>query len=322
MRLGYLFAATSVGVQAANHTFAVWGDYGTGTDLQKEDATAINTYCAKYNCEFMLTVGDNFYNGPNTTSDPRFKSQFSDMYDTKVPFYICAGNHDYMGKLSAELEYTDDSRWTFPALNYTQAFPDLDLTVVYLDTCRSQPSYMKAPFGDCNGECAKQLADVGCTSSTYTDCWGAHNEWLDKTLKSIKTTWKFVLGHHPIDEGAMPTTAKVLADNGVQAYLAGHVHNLQHASDTNGVNYFISGAGAWVSPADKATTADKTLILPPTRGRDLYCPPGTPCYPLATNFTSDGPGFLSFEVDTTDNVMIGRFIKYTGEEVYSVTLRA
>ena len=78
---------------AATHTFAVWGDYGTGceflgsfmtcsvlelltfsglkqihytgvpyaADLQKEDATAINKYCAKYNCEFMLTLGDNFY---------------------------------------------------------------------------------------------------------------------------------------------------------------------------------------------------------------------------------------------------------------------
>lgn len=52
---------------------------GTGTDLQKEDAAAINSYCAKYNCEFMLTLGDNFYDGPNSTSDPRFSSQFTEM---------------------------------------------------------------------------------------------------------------------------------------------------------------------------------------------------------------------------------------------------
>jgi len=39
------------------------GNYGTGTDLQKEDAAAINTYCEKYGCEFMLTLGDNFYDG-------------------------------------------------------------------------------------------------------------------------------------------------------------------------------------------------------------------------------------------------------------------
>jgi hypothetical protein len=73
----------------------------------------------------------------------------------------------YVLLADAQLKYSGDSRWTFPSLNYTQAswlflregwllplhrtdvralplpppllqaFPELDLTVVYIDTCRS-----------------------------------------------------------------------------------------------------------------------------------------------------------------------------------------
>lgn len=72
------------------------------------------------------------------------------------------------------------------------------------------------------------------------------------------------------------------------AAAAGHVHNLQHAT-SGAVNYFISGAGAFVKPGVEAVTRDGTLVLPPSRGRTLSCPEGSPCAPLVSNFTADGP---------------------------------
>jgi len=56
--------------------------------------------------------------GPNTTTDPRFDSQFSSMYTTKVPFYICAGNHDYKGTLGLY----DALKHAMSSLN-TSSFP-------------------------------------------------------------------------------------------------------------------------------------------------------------------------------------------------------
>lgn len=50
-----------------------------------------------------LHAGDNFYNGPNTTSDKRWKTEFMDMYNVTAPFEIMFGNHDYSGLLEAQV---------------------------------------------------------------------------------------------------------------------------------------------------------------------------------------------------------------------------
>ena len=146
-----------------------------------------------------------------------------DMYTFDSPFYNCMGNHDYSGKLQAQLEFKNDTRWNLPATNYTISIPEADMTIVMVDTPRACPSYMSKPYGDCTEECMLQLAEVGCTNTTSVECWLGHVAWLNATLAGITTTWKLVAGHHPIDQEHMPLMAPALAAHGVQAYLAGEL---------------------------------------------------------------------------------------------------
>jgi len=58
---------------AATWNLLTFGDWGTGSALQKSNAAAINAYCAAHPPDLVLSLGDQFYNGPNTTWDPRWR---------------------------------------------------------------------------------------------------------------------------------------------------------------------------------------------------------------------------------------------------------
>ena len=76
----------------------------------------------------VFVLGDNFYNsGIHPEDGPdgvlRFKKTFEDVYTApslkKIPFYVCAGNHDHGGNVSAQIAYThnpqnEGGRWRFP----------------------------------------------------------------------------------------------------------------------------------------------------------------------------------------------------------------
>ncbi|KAJ1476210.1 Metallo-dependent phosphatase-like protein [Baffinella frigidus] len=75
--------------------------------------------------------------------------------------------------------------------------------------------------------------------------------WLEETLAASTADFLIVAGHYPIlsggEHGSTPslqTTVKPLLEKyGVDAYLAGHDHTLQHL-ESNGVQYYVSGGGA------------------------------------------------------------------------------
>ena len=94
------------------------------------------------------------------------------------------------------------------AVNYTIAVPEADLSIVVFDSPRACPSYMSAPYGDCNELCMLQLAQLGCTNATEREgaptCFLEHVRWLNATLAALTTKWKFVAAHHPIDQEASP----------------------------------------------------------------------------------------------------------------------
>jgi len=148
-------------------------------------------------------------------------------------------------------------------------------------------------------------------------------EWLNSTLEKVTTKWKFVAGHHPITDEHMPYMMPSLEAFGVQAYFAGHVHNLQHLQEKgSSVNYFISGAGAFGSAFEK----DAAMLLK-TQGvklgtshqpRALPHPSGRPW--SGANWVGDGPGFLAISLD--GNVATGRFFNHEGKEIYNTTFNA
>jgi hypothetical protein len=58
------------GAAAAPYSFVAMGDWGTGSALQAECAARLDKFCGAGGpgtpCEAIVSLGDEFYNGPNT----------------------------------------------------------------------------------------------------------------------------------------------------------------------------------------------------------------------------------------------------------------
>ena len=323
-RLSPLLSLLLLPASALPYSFVTFGDWGTGSALQKSNAAAINAHCAAAGaCELILSLGDQFYNGPNTSWDRRWTTEFTDMYNFSAPVYAAQGNHDYSGLIAAQLGFRNDTRWRSAFTNYTLSVPEADLSIVVFDSPRACPSYMSAPYGDCTELCMLQLAELGCTNATEhagaPHCFLDHVRWLNETLAGLTTRWKLVAAHHPIDQENVKFVVPALAAHGVQAMLAGHIHNMQHQEGADGVHYFISGAGAFASAlaegVDAVRASDDTH-----RPRPLTCPEGLACHPLQQRFFSDGPGFLSVTID--GDAANATFFHQNGTALYTVQMNA
>jgi acid phosphatase len=154
-----------------------------------------------------------------------------------------------------------------------------------IDTSPYVQSYRRAPGG--YGDLLTQKTDE-------------QTRWLEAALKKSTARWKIVCAHHPIHssrgkEGDTPELIAqikpLLEKYGVQAFLNGHEHDLQHVG-VGTVNYFCSGAGSKTQPGVRN---EHTLFS-----------------------LGDTGGFLV--VSITSDEFRGRFITYNGQEVYAVTL--
>lgn len=231
--------------------FIAIGDAGEGNAGQYNVAAAIEQICAdKGGCEFVLYLGDNFYNdGVSSVDDDQFQTKFELPYaDLDMPFWIAMGNHDY-GELSFawekaayEVEYSNYSdKWTMPSTLYTiDDYPNVDFFV--MDTTRLM----------WNSQTSAQV------------------NWLSGAISGSSQPWKIALGHHPYYsngshgnagnyEGlpwppqAAGTTVKEVMDEQlcgkVDLYLAGHDHNRQWpvgtcGDDSRTTHFIVSGAGS------------------------------------------------------------------------------
>lgn len=75
---------------------------------------------------------------------------------------------------------------------------------------------------------------------------------LRSVLRTDKSDWRIVFGHHPCFSGGRHRPDKelinkilpIMRDGGVDIYLAGHDHNMQHWRDEQSVmDHFVSGNG-------------------------------------------------------------------------------
>lgn len=123
--------------------------------------------------------------------------------------------------------------------------------------------------------------------------------WLDAELGRSTAPWKLVFGHHTIYSGgsAHGNTRELIAQvkpllekHGVQAYINGHEHDLQHIR-VGAVDYICTGAGSEVRPTGKI---DGTL------------------------FALSRSGFATMKVDS-DTLRL-TFTDYTGNIVYASTV--
>jgi hypothetical protein len=203
-----------------------FGDYGNGSEEQKQVAGAMQRYHRQTPFDFGITLGDNFYSiGMASPTDPRWKTWWDALYDPLgLKIYATLGNHDWgqPDSPAGEILYTRQSpSWRMPAPYYT--FTAGPVQFVALDT---------------------------------NDVSEAQLLWLRDELERSRARWKIVYGHHPIysagahadNPGLIKRLLPVLKGR-ADIFLAGHDHDMQHLKAEDGVHFFVNGAaGAGVRP--------------------------------------------------------------------------
>lgn len=261
-------ADVALAVLPGSRVFLGIGDWGReGTNGQTATgatmgnwAAAIETQSGSY--PHVLNVGDSFYdNGVASAADPQWVTSFSGIYSQPAlqasKWYAVAGNRDYRGNLSAQINWDGEAattgvdRWRFPALYYAKtwslpassaaaltapAAPARDngdgaasaataaaaaacVSVVFLDTSPYLPGYWTNP------DTPQMLVNLQASNIT------AENAWLAQQLQAGAGACvaQLVVGHHPLYSGGhQGNTPQLIAawepllQQYADAYIAGH----------------------------------------------------------------------------------------------------
>jgi len=222
------FLALLLTEQVASFSFLSIGDWGD------KGAKKLSQHMGSYSPEFVLAIGDNFYDkGVSGVDDPQFKEKFEDTFaeDTlQVPWYVCAGNHDYYGGnsgIQAEMDYTQKSnRWYYPSLYYSKDIKTTDgtsITLLSIDTWRLNGGDTFVKFDPATNRSAlRNLTDVLIKHEAGVITNGTVHqllkhfpeedpsnrvevssdsdqlEFIEKALSNSTADWKIVMGHFPV----------------------------------------------------------------------------------------------------------------------------
>lgn len=220
------------------------GDFGSGTQAQRDVAAAIVRMGTAAPFDFGVTFGDNFYpSGMTGPDDTRWRDWWESLYGPLgIVFYPSLGNHEWYSDdgAAAEIAYRSPT-WRFPAPYYSYTAGPVQFFVV--DT---------------------------------TEISEAEVLWLDKAIGASASHWKVVYGHHPIfapERNAksgmymkyMQARLWPVIRGRVDAYLCGHQHAMAHMEPRDGVHFFMSGGGG--APLNKvAKKATDALFAESTFG--------------------------------------------------------
>jgi tartrate-resistant acid phosphatase type 5 len=210
-------------------SFLIIGDMGTASSAQMKVGRAMADVCRYRDCDFAIGLGDNIYNiGAQNAADRKFITHFEDAYVGLggLPFWMSLGNHDALGNVDAQVEYTVLShRWRMPAEQYM--IPGLPKWAHFIALHSTQ-----MPAG-------RAL-------------------WVQRQICESEG-WKFIYGHHPvysngkhgdnlnIESLMLPTIRQC----GVDVYFSGHDHHQEHIV-TPWFHQIIQGAGAKLRPVKTA----------------------------------------------------------------------
>lgn len=223
----------------ADSDFLVLGDWGEGDASQRKVARGMKQSCDDKACDFVITVGDNFYPiGVKGVNDPQWQRKFVDVYSgLGIDFYPSLGNHDYSGNESAQIEYsTYGDHWKLPARYHRFTHGEADFFVI--DTER---------FDD------------------------EQQSWLNDGLARSGATWQIVYGHRPIlsygQHGSDNNIRKKLLpllQGRADFYIAGHDHDKQMLRDPgSNLKLAVCGTGHETRPVGKGP---ETLFSAATLG--------------------------------------------------------
>ena len=219
----------------------ILGDWGERL-LQGQDrvAAAMATWAAENNPAFIITTGDNIYpRGINSPDDPQMDRKWRNVYNNEslvsLDWYVSVGNHDFGDWDGVEWNEVGFSalepRWILPHL-WHDLHVDLGDHSVYFVIIDTE--------------------SFGHQINNYTDML----VWMDEKLRDSTADFKFVVGHRhcfssgDVLYGAVTTDilnvlVPIMERHHVDAYIAGHDHNLQHIRNISGegMDYIVNGAG-------------------------------------------------------------------------------
>lgn len=275
----------------ADVPFILFGDWGShGSEKQMKVASQMSGWAQENKAQFVISLGDNFYNeGVESTNDEQWNITFENVYyqpSLNIPWYVALGNHDYHGNVKAQIDYSNlSTRWKMPSRYFSYVIRIDDTTTALFVIIDTSPLALSDP------EAERFEEDVFKFDNKK------QLRWLDSTLSSSKSQWKFVCGHHPVYSGGyhggqieLQTQVKpILEKNNVQAYFCGHDHDMQYLKSGK-LNYVISGAGS--SPRECENTKYTVFC----RGKTL--------------------GF--FGATLTSEKLYGAFIDGQGAEIYKL----
>jgi predicted MPP superfamily phosphohydrolase len=205
--------------------FAVIGDTGTGDSHQRDVATQLSTWHAKFPFAFVVMMGDNLYGGDSPRDYQReFEVPYKALLEGGVKFYASLGNHDNPNeRLYKPFNMNGERYYSFKPERASVRFFALDSN--YIDD--------------------KQL------------------EWLDKQLADSGSDWKICFFHHPPYSSGETHGSAVLQREklepmfvkyGVNVVLSGHEHFYERIKPQKGIQYFILGNSAKVRRGDLQKT--------------------------------------------------------------------
>jgi hypothetical protein len=204
----------------AAYRFVAIGDWGAGTQFQKD--VAHQMWCAyqKEPFEAALLLGDNIYENGNVKKLGKafFNDTYTPLIESGVHFLAALGNHDYKGGFQA-----DQVRFFgMPSYYYQISKPERVGSVAFfaLDTNQFARSEVQ-------------------------------QRWLNKALSESTAPWKVVFGHHPIyssgehgnNRDLQKALEPILIKHHVDLYLAGHDHEYERFAPIKGVQHIVSGGG-------------------------------------------------------------------------------
>eukprot|EP00597_Dinobryon_sp_UTEXLB2267_P005518 CAMPEP_0170075472 /NCGR_PEP_ID=MMETSP0019_2-20121128/12601_1 /TAXON_ID=98059 /ORGANISM="Dinobryon sp., Strain UTEXLB2267" /LENGTH=334 /DNA_ID=CAMNT_0010286459 /DNA_START=282 /DNA_END=1286 /DNA_ORIENTATION=+ len=232
-----------------------WGGQDTKpyyTQGQKDSVVGMDKIATSINAEFVVALGDNFYNaGVSVETDPRFQQSFETVYtpaSLQKNWYVIAGNHDHGGNVSAQIAYSQDSaRWKFPSSFHSHSFTSGDSSVsvdiILIDTVDL------AALGKVKDESASDYFDPlpELSREQAATQW----DWIEAQMKASTADYLLVGGHYPVysvcqhgPTATLITNLKPLLTTYQAHYMAGHDHCMEHIVEQGQkVNYFVTGMG-------------------------------------------------------------------------------
>lgn len=247
--------------------FLIIGDWGGSSDSrpvtgsQLATAKGMGIAGQTFGAQFVLGLGDNFYpSGVHAGNKWRLEESFNKVYthsSLQVPWYHCAGNHDWAGKASIKLqiEYTVQSpRWVMPSAHYSfrKVLPSgKTLKFVMFDHLQISKNKKYTPLPQSAAKKHTKLTGVEWPTKFVEG--GKAWEWLEHELATSKDDYIVLVDHHPVytvcshgDTSGLQTIPELMKKYRVTAFMSGHDHCAM-TIHRDGQTYILQGAAsqAW-----------------------------------------------------------------------------